>query len=103
MSQEERYNFLERLKQSTKRTAQVFIMEKSEVRTALDGAAKQGFHGGACIPAQGRDAFLVLGMDREAVSTLLETVKSEHGSPVRHGVAGAVVGAVAMWAGLAYS
>jgi hypothetical protein len=103
MSMEERYNFLEKLKQSTKRTAQVFIMEKSEAQPALDGAKKQGFHGGACIPAQGQDAFLVLGMDKEAVDTLLETVRSEHGSPVKHGVAGAVVGAVAMWAGLAYS
>ena len=100
---EERYNFLESLKQSTKRTAQVFIMEKNEVRAAREGARKQGLHGGACVPPQSKDAFLVLGMDREAVDTLLDKVTSEHGSAVKHGVAGAVVGAVAMWAGLAYS
>ena len=62
-----------------------------------------GTHGGAYAPAQGRDAFLVLGMDRGAVDTLLESVQREHGSVMKNRVAGAVVGAVAMWAGLAYS
>lgn len=102
MSAEERLLFLEGLKHSTKQTAQVFIMDRSEVQEALRGARKQGFHGGVCLPTQG-DALLVLGMDKEAVDTLLQRVRSEQGSPLRNRVAGAMAGAAAMWTALAYS
>lgn len=103
MSMEERLNFLDKLKQNTKHTAQVFIMDRNEALGALDEARRQGFYGGAHVPSQGGDAFLVLGMDREAVDALLETVRAERGSPMKNCVAGAVAGAAAMWAGLAYS
>ena len=103
MSTEERIAFLEHLKYNTKRTAQVFIMNPDEIPQALEGAKRQGLHGGMHQPAHGGDAFLVIGADKETVDRLLETVRAEQGSPVRNQVAGAVVGAVAMWAGLAYS
>jgi len=93
---------MEKLKQNTKHTAQVFIMDRNEALGSLDEARRQGFHGGVHLPSQG-DAFLVLGMDREAVDALLETVRAERGSPMKNCVAGAVVGAAALWAGLAFS
>ena len=102
MSMEERCNFLERLKQNTKHTAQVFIMDRNDAWGALGEAHRQGFHGEVHAPSHG-DAFLVLGMDREAVDALLETVRTGRGSPMKNCVAGAVVGAAAVWAGLAYS
>lgn len=103
MSTEERLGFLENLKQNTKHTAQVFIMNPKEIPQALEGATELGFYGGAHTPAQGGDAFLVIGMDKTAVDRLLQTVRAEQGSPVKSRVASAVAGAVAMWAGLAYS
>ena len=103
MSAEERIQYLEDLKKSTKQTAQVFIMDPDDIPRALEGAKKQGFYAGTHTPAQGDEAFLVIGMDQRAVEKLLESVRSDQSSPMRRGVAGAVVGAVAMWAGLAYS
>lgn len=103
MSMEERLSFLERLKQNTKHTAQVFIMNREDAEAALVEAQRQGFHGGVHTPSPTGDTVLVLGMVREAVDALLETVRAERGSPMKNCVAGAVVGAAAMFAGLAYT